>query len=147
MNRPSRKARALAVFVVAFALWPLMQRGLVWTYDVNPWKLGGWAMYSAPVLRTDLLIVGAEGDTAVRVDPRRLSEDTRHAYDNYFYYTRHLGRLVDGDELARGVLQDAPSLREVMLVIVRRRISPRTGLVEITDERQVYERSKLGILF
>ena len=34
--------------LVAFALWPAVHIGLVKGYDLNPWKLAGWGMYSAP---------------------------------------------------------------------------------------------------
>ena len=36
----------LLVFV---ALWPFVHLGLVARYEINPWKLGGFAMYTTPV--------------------------------------------------------------------------------------------------
>jgi hypothetical protein len=34
--------------LVLFALWPLVHRGLVARYDLNPWKFMGFAMYCIP---------------------------------------------------------------------------------------------------
>ena len=33
---------------VVMTIWPLAHIGLVFAYDVSPWKLAGWGMYSAP---------------------------------------------------------------------------------------------------
>jgi len=42
------KRRLVVAFLVAFAIWPAVHRALVAVYDVNPWKLAGWAMYARP---------------------------------------------------------------------------------------------------
>ena len=42
------KRRLTAFFILAFALWPAVHYGLVLRFDVDPWKLFGWAMYSVP---------------------------------------------------------------------------------------------------
>ena len=47
----SRLKRSLVhVFLLVLAVWPAVHIGLVLRYDVNPWKLAGWGMYSAPQL-------------------------------------------------------------------------------------------------
>lgn len=42
------KRRLVIAFLIAFAVWPAVHRVLVATWDVNPWKLAGWAMYARP---------------------------------------------------------------------------------------------------
>ena len=50
-ERLERKRRALALFVVLFALWPGVHFGLVQSFGLNPWNWFGWAMYTQPVER------------------------------------------------------------------------------------------------
>ena len=38
----------IAIILIAFAIWPWIQYGLVRAYGVDPWKLMGFAMYCIP---------------------------------------------------------------------------------------------------
>ena len=42
------KRRLTFTVLVLIALWPLVHRGLVARYDLNPWKFMGFAMYCMP---------------------------------------------------------------------------------------------------
>lgn len=45
---PRAAPLALATLLAILALWPAVQFALTRTYDLNPWKLGGLAMYATP---------------------------------------------------------------------------------------------------
>mgnify|MGYP001616078877 CR=1 FL=1 len=46
------KTTVVAGALAALTLWPLVHLWLVARYDVSPWKLAGWGMYSAPRSRS-----------------------------------------------------------------------------------------------
>ena len=45
---PRAKARVVGTLLLLVAVWPLAHRQLVVRFDVNPWKLYGFAMYCTP---------------------------------------------------------------------------------------------------
>ena len=87
-------------FLCAFAFWPLIHQHLVIHHGVNPWKLAGWAMYSA--LPGDYLVSVYEvmKDKSLReIDlskgiPPALQPEWRHLERNF-----HLGSLVSYEAL------------------------------------------------
>ena len=70
------KRRLVIAFLIGFALWPAVHRGLVAAYDVNPWKLAGWAMYARPHFPSRVALYLVEGETE-----RRLTELDEHPVD------------------------------------------------------------------
>jgi hypothetical protein len=50
--RTRTKTAVVATALAALTLWPLVHLWLVARYDVSPWKLAGWGMYSAPRSRS-----------------------------------------------------------------------------------------------
>ena len=62
--KTTTKLKLLRVVLVALTIWPLLHLCLVEAFDVNPWKLAGWGMYSAPQLPGHLRIFGRGADGA-----------------------------------------------------------------------------------
>ena len=54
------KRRLVAAGLLLFALWPPLHFALVRRYDVDPWKLFGFAMYSVPGTMRTVRIVGID---------------------------------------------------------------------------------------
>ncbi len=99
--RVSRKRRVASLFLIAFALWPALHYGLVVQYGVDPWKLVGWAMYSAPgpMKSLQLAVEGADGRLRA-IDPATYTEQEQRAHTRYFEHRAVLGGLADAGPLA-----------------------------------------------
>lgn len=114
--RTVTKARVVAGALIGIALWPIVHRQLVVHYDINPWKLYGFAMYCTPHgVAVDLV------DRSVR-PPRRIEPDTlpppaRAAYDAFVERRRTLGRFVSPDDMAGEVLRALPEVRRLTVAV------------------------------
>ncbi len=55
----SRLKRSLVYAgMIGLAVWPALHIALVVEYGVNPWKLAGWGMYSAPQIAPEVRLFG-----------------------------------------------------------------------------------------
>ncbi|MDJ0787276.1 MAG: hypothetical protein QNK05_10755 [Myxococcota bacterium] len=133
----SRRAMAL---LTVLALWPLAQHGLARRLDANPWKLGGFAMYTtpAPPLEIGWIEVGASGPR--RLDPAVLPKETREELRDFERRRHALGRLVDPEPVARRVLARRPEAQAVMVVIRRYELDPGTARFRMDETRTVVGR-------
>jgi hypothetical protein len=123
--------------LIVFALWPAAHIGLVKAWGVNPWKLAGWGMYSAPQIPPDLRISCFTPDE-MGVYPLNVLapelEATRHA----FLRTRlGLGSLVRPTGLARALLDHCPAIDGVSIEVVQPVVNRRTGV--IAERTTTYE--------
>ena len=139
-----RWRRAVATAVVASAaLWPLVHRGVVARFDVNPWKLGGLAMYAAvtpPVLVG--LFEARPGGYRV-IDPRPLPLWVRQRLEGFERERHALGDLRRPDDLARAVLEARPDLAELSLLVQRMRLDPSSAAMVSRKVRYRYDRAGL----
>ena len=67
------KRKVIVIFLVVFTLWPLAHRALVAAFNVNPWKLAGWAMFCVPNPKTFVRLVGGKDGNYYQLEP--LKED------------------------------------------------------------------------
>jgi hypothetical protein len=133
------KQRLVHGALLVLALWPLAHLALVRAYDLSPWKLAGWGMYTTP--RFGLL--GMEVYGRARPDDawQQLvapSPATRDAATAFLERHRWLRRLASSDALVAAVRAQQPAWREVRIVVsypVLDRTTSRVRLV--TDERVV----------
>lgn len=97
------KRRIVIAFLLLFAVWPAVHRSLVAGWDVNPWKLAGWAMYARPhfppELRLYVLRGGGERPIA------RLTPWEQTLADELVERRYTLGELASSDDLARALLE------------------------------------------
>ena len=103
--------------LIVFAIWPLVHFALVQTYDLDPWRFGGWAMYCEP--RLDVSAGGGlvvDGET-ILVDGRLLPPEVQAALSDFLPRRRALGRLLPPDEAGRLLLALTPEVDEVVIVV------------------------------
>ena len=131
------KARLVHACLIAFAVWPAVQIGLVARFEVNPWKLMGWGMYAVPQMPAELEF---SCDTAVRPGGCPWSVLPAHyASDERAFLRRRLGlgRLARPDALARAVLDREPEIERLTIEVVQPVMNRRTGLIE--ERRASYD--------
>jgi hypothetical protein len=136
------KARILVVAISAFTLWPLVQMGLVATFDVNPWKLGGWGMYSAPRITPEIEVAISDGTGPFRwLTPRALQRyKVAPQWVRLVRTRRALGRLSPPDPVAEALFASDARIVRVRIRISQPRIDLRTAIVEIESETFDFER-------
>jgi len=78
------KRRLVGLFLVAFALWPLLHFAATTRYGVDPWKLFGWAMYCVPgPLKTLRVVAILEENELRRLDYRAYAATDQRLVDTY----------------------------------------------------------------
>jgi hypothetical protein len=95
----------------------LVHQQLVIRYRIDPWKLAGWAMYSAPSARLRVSLIGLEPDgQRVRIDPRR-SIGLASAFDEFVARRRTLGLFVLPEAVVAKLIEAHPGTREWTVVV------------------------------
>ena len=124
------KRRLVLAFLVCVAAWPLAHRFLVARFEIDPWRLGGWAMYCTPKLQVEVALVPERAGRPIELDlPPSLREEA-----NRFAGRRAvLGRFVNPDVLARRAL-DRLEADSVVVTIQHDRLDPRTNRIIGTRE-------------
>lgn len=135
------KRRVVGVALVLFTLWPLAHRALVAVWDVDPWKLGGWAMYVrprfAPVVEVRPLAgPGGEGFAFS-------AEDAEHV-DAFAQRRLTLGGLASPADLAAALLAAHPELPGVVVRVRTKSLDPQTARLVERVERFAYRRGPDG---
>ena len=103
------RGRAAHMCLCALAiLWPLVHRGLVAQYHLNPWKLGGFAMYTSA--RPPIIVSVIDGSGAQRREAE-LSPAARNALRS-FRLLRHVWGLNPKGIRTRTVDMHIARLRE-----------------------------------
>lgn len=116
------------VGIVAFVtLWPLVHRGLVALYDVNPWKLGGWAMYTTATPPVLVVAFEPRGAGGVPLDRRQFPVNVQQALGRFEMRRHVLGNLHRPDAFALQVLQARPDLEQVVILVQRMVLDPSTA--------------------
>ncbi|MEW6272925.1 MAG: hypothetical protein AB1689_26920 [Thermodesulfobacteriota bacterium] len=134
------KARVALAVVALTALWPLCHRALVAGLDVNPWKLGGFAMYTTA---TPPLLVGVFGEREGRlaaIEPGTLPVDVRTLLRRFEQERHALGALRSPDDVARRVLTARPELDRVVVVVQRMALDPDTARMTARRRQYAYRR-------
>jgi hypothetical protein len=101
----------IAVLIV-HSLWIVNHLRWVATKQINPWKLGGYGMYTVPTPRPSIQLFDLQNPSAVqRIDPRSYSLDnyravTRLSNSNRVFRCTHVG----AEEL-KALFEENPQLR------------------------------------
>ncbi len=111
-----RKARIVGSVLLLIALWPIAHRQLVARFDINPWKLYGFAMYCTPH-HVVVDIVDRSGSEPRRLEPEAFPPRLRHAHERFSARRSTLGVLHEPDELARAVLETLPEVRAFSVAV------------------------------
>ena len=133
----SSKRRVLYAAWICLTLWPLVQISLVQRYDVNPWKFGGWGMYSAPQLTSYVRVLGRAGETGQDFPLPTLDPRLQPGLERFLRLRRGLRKLVRPDYLGRSILEHYPLPQVVTIVVVQPVLNPENGMIE--ESRTAYE--------
>ena len=120
--------------LILFALWPAVHMALVKRWGVNPWKLAGWGMYSAPQIPAELRIQA--GASPLEELPAEL-EATQYAF---LRARLGLGDLARPKKLARALLDRDPAIDHVSIEVVQPVLNRRTGIIEEHRTTYAYRR-------
>ena len=135
-----RKKRLFGLALVVLAMWPAVQIGLVLRYDVSPWKLGAWGMYSSPQQLPGLKLRGFKQGVMVapfdRPYPKWLLVEMMH----FRRYRRAMGQLYSPATLGALILERQRDLDAVRLDVVEVHLNLQTAIVEERETRYSYER-------
>lgn len=135
------KRRLLASFLLVFGFWPLLQHVLVRRYDVDPWRLFGWAMYCVPGSMKTVRVVEVSRDGGFRVlAPDAYDAADQRAIDRFRIRRQALGRLASGDALARHMLERHPDWQGVALPVLTLSLDPETALTRFEVEQATWWR-------
>lgn len=131
-------ALALLAFV---ALWPLAHRGLVARTGMDPWKLGGFAMYASPTFPVLVgVFVPQEGSLAL-LEESSLPAEARAVLERFRTQRAALGRLREPTDVARAVLAVRSEIPAVTIVVQRTALDPRSARTVTSRQLYGYERS------
>lgn len=138
--------RAVAMAILLWVgLWPLAHRALVAHYDVNPWKLSGWAMYTvaSPPVLVAFFEKGAGG--LVPIDETTLPAPLRAELTRFRVERHALGRLRRPDGVAASVLRSRPELPWLVVAVQQMALDPGSALMTSHKNTYLYERSAEGV--
>ena len=138
MNR--FKLFVLRLMLVVVTVWPAVHIALVRIYDVNPWKLAGWGMYSAPQLPVRVEITALTPDEIGRYELRSVQPAFEPELERFLVGRRNLGRLVEPDALARALLEHYPAIDGVEIRVVRTILNTATARIEERSSSFAYKR-------
>ncbi len=123
------KSAVLAAALAALTLWPLVHLWLVARYDVSPWKLAGWGMYSVPRSRSLGMEVFGRARDAELEHLTQPSPEARALAGRYLERHRWLRRLVRPDALATAVPASRPSWDEIKVVVFEPDLDRASGMI------------------
>lgn len=135
------RGKAFAVYagLLLLTVWPAVHLALVARYDLSPWKLAGWGMYSEP--RFSLLGMEVYGRASAQESFEQLTGATPElAAEATRFLERHrwLRRLARPDDFAAGVLRERPQWRELQIVVFRPALNRDSGMIEMVSARYEY---------
>jgi hypothetical protein len=139
----SVRTRAIVAVVALIVFWPLVQRVLVATHDVNPWRLAGFAMYATPTPPVLVVAFEPRGEGGIPIDHRGLSASTQQAFGRFEQERHALGDFRRPDEVAAAVLRARPELSEVVILVQRMVLDPGTARMRSRTMHYTYDRSGL----
>jgi len=128
--------RAVVIIVLLWAgLWPFLHRLVVARYDVNPWKLSGWAMYATPrpPVVVAALTMGPNGLAVI--DESSLREKPRRALERYRVRRHALGKLAAPTRTGEAILASHPDLESVVILVQTYHLDPATALMTSSVDR------------
>jgi hypothetical protein len=122
------------------AIWPLLHRGLVAEFQLNPWKLGGFAMYATATPPLRVTVFRNTSDGVAPLDERRLPAAIREELMRFRIRRHALGRLHSADDVGRSILAALPEIDWIVVSIQRMTIDPETARMRSSRNRYRYSK-------
>ena len=124
------KGRVLAAALCALTLWPAVHIYLVERYDLSPWKLGGWGMYSAPrFAMLGMEVYGRSDESAAWTKLTDPSTELRDSATEFLERYRWLRRLSRPDRLVSGAMVGHPEWNALRVSVFQPVLDKDTGMV------------------
>jgi hypothetical protein len=130
----------LGLFMAGLTLWPLVQIGLCFRYDVSPWKLAGWGMYAQPRLGASLNVEARTSPDGVAEPLPPVAYDVMVEADRFLQDWRWLRRLVRPDRFAERVFAAFPQYQVLEVVVNNHVLDRDTGFIVTEPVRFPYVR-------
>ena len=128
--------------LILFTVWPAVHIGLVERYDLNPWKLAGWGMYSAPQLACDVRVFCFTPDRVGTYELTTIQPEFDPLLLEFLRRRRSLGELTRPDRFAQSLLDYFPAVDGLSIVVVQPVLNPRSGMIE--EKTKAYDYFRRG---
>jgi hypothetical protein len=135
------RRNALVALLAFVALWPLVHRGLVARFGIDPWKLSGFAMYATPSLPVLVVPVVPGRGRDTPLDEASLPAWVRSDLDRFRVERLALGSLREPTAEGRALLAARPDLASVAILVQRSTLEPGSARIATSVERFVYDRA------
>jgi hypothetical protein len=116
-------------------LWPLVHIALQARFDLSPWKLAGWGMYSAPrfgLIGMEIFgRVPGSGEWEKLGDP---SAELQRVATAFLEHHRWLRGLAAAGDLVSAVRVARPAWDDVRVVVSYPEIDRRSGMVVLVED-------------
>ena len=134
------KRRLAAAILAAFTAWPIVHFALVRAYDLDPWKFGGWAMYTVTgfLPKIDVFALGEEGREQLGLGSHRFLR-AREAHEQLVFDTKFYGTLADAEPLARAAADEVGEDVMIEIAITRFYIDPQSARISARRRSLFYE--------
>lgn len=131
------KTRIVHAALLALALWPLVHLALVARYDLSPWKLGGWGMYTTPRFGLLGMELYGSADGAAWQQMTAPSAEVRLAANAFLEQHRWLRRLAPTGALADAVRVQHPEWTSLRVAVSYPVLERASGHVRLTTDERV----------
>jgi hypothetical protein len=139
------KRKLVIAFLIAFAVWPLLQHALVRSHGVDPWRLFAWGMYSAPGSMRTVRVVVLDAQRPPRVLlTRNYSQAEQAIVTRYRTRRQALGTLASADAPAAELLALHPDWEGVALPVLSLNLDPTTARTVASIEQHTTWRTAGG---
>ena len=134
------KRRVAAAVLIAFTAWPLAHFGLVQSYRLNPWKFGGWAMYTSVNFLPAIEVFAVRGDSREQLGlgghgfPASREAREQLVFDVNFY-----GELADPAPLALAATAEAGDGVAIEIVIEQFFLDSNSARVSVARRSHFFE--------
>lgn len=141
---PQTKSRLVHAALALLLVWPAVHLGLVARYDLSPWKLAGWGMYSAP--RFGLIGMEVYGRPAAGGEWQQLttpSPAVAALATSFLERHRWLRRLASHREMVEQIRAEHPQWSDIRVVVSYPALAEDTGKV-VLDRDERLDRSSVA---
>lgn len=134
------KRRLAAAVLIVFTAWPLLHYGLVQRYRLDPWKFGGWAMYTVINFLPQIEVFAIRGGDRQQIGlgshnfPASRAAREALVFDAKFY-----GELADAEPLARAAASEVGDEVPIEVVITRYFLDRSSARMSATRRSFFYE--------